>query len=131
MRLIIAGSRTFNDKKLLEKEVDSFIEEMWNGVSIANTQWDEDWVVVSGTCEGADLHGEWYADKNGLELKRFAPDWKKFGKAAGPKRNTEMAEYASQSKRGACIVFDRGGPGSANMIKQAKEYGLILKVIQV
>lgn len=130
MRLIIAGSRTFKDYTLLCDETSAFIEDIIEDQSIKDIDAFRDWEIVSGTCEGADKLGERYASEVGIGLKRFEPDWKKFGKAAGPKRNTQMAEYASQSKRGACIVFDRGGPGSANMIKQAKGYGLILKVIQ-
>jgi len=44
--------------------------------------------IVSGAYyKGADLLGEKYANEKGHHLTQFTADWKRFGKAAGPKRN--------------------------------------------
>ncbi|WP_197026348.1 hypothetical protein [Polaribacter sp. Hel_I_88] len=56
---------------------------------------------------------------------RFPAEWNKFGKAAGPVRNKEMAIYAD-----ALIAFwDGKSRGTKNMIQLAKQNGLLLKVI--
>ena len=58
-------------------------------------------------------------------MKEFKADWVKYGKAAGPIRNEEMAKYAD-----ACIVFwDGKSPGAKSMIALAKKYELKLRVI--
>jgi len=74
--------------------------------------------VVSGACSGADAAGETFAYKEGIKVELFPADWIQYGKAAGPIRNKQMAEYAD-----AVILFP-GGPGTANMRNLAKEYGL-------
>ena len=81
MKLIIAGSRgltVFSD----------FIEATADFHQLEITE------VVSGTAAGIDLSGEYFAKKFNITLKRFPADWNKYGKAAGPKRNQEMAKYA-------------------------------------
>lgn len=74
--------------------------------------------VVSGGAWGADFEGEQWAARNGIFVKKFPADWNKHGRAAGPIRNKQMAQYAD-----ALITF-KGGRGTANMKNQAREYGL-------
>ena len=50
--------------------------------------------VVSGKARGVDTMGEQWAKENNIPIKEFPADWKKWGHSAGPRRNTEMAEYA-------------------------------------
>jgi len=60
-----------------------------------------------------------------LNLIKFPAEWNKFGKAAGPKRNKEMAIAAD-----ALIAFwDGKSRGTKNMIELAKQKGLKVKVI--
>lgn len=75
--------------------------------------------VVSGGSHGADWEGEVWANAKGIPVNVFAGDWSK-GKAAGPIRNGQMAEYADM------LVAFPGDKGTANMVKQAKERGLIV-----
>lgn len=115
MKLIIAGSRKFNDYQLLEKEVDNYI-----GGNL-------DIEIISGTENGADQMGEDYAKNKNLKITQFHPNREKYGKKAGPIKNEEMAKYATD-----CIVFIvNGSTGSANMIKMAKKYKLNLKVVEL
>jgi hypothetical protein len=82
--------------------------------------------VVSGGAAGADRGGEVWASLRGIPIKKFPADWKKHGKAAGPKRNGQMAAYCRArvpDEPGTwdyCILFP-GGAGTANMKKQANE----------
>ncbi len=114
MRLIIAGSRDFDDYEMLKLRLDEILR---------NTS--EPIEVVSGTCKGADLLGERYAEERGYVIKRFPVDWDKHGKKAGYLRNLEMAEYGTH-----CVVFwDGYSAGTKMMIKLAEEKGLKTRVI--
>ena len=121
IRLIIAGSRDFNDYELLEKEVDSFIlrvqEKLGYGIPVE---------IVSGGAKGADRLGERYAKDRGLPVKIFFANWD-LGRGAGYIRNEEMAKYASD-----CVVFILdSSKGSTHMANLAKKYNLGLKVINL
>ena len=110
MKVIIAGGRDFDDYLLLLQAVvkaDFGITE-----------------VVSGGAPGADTLGELFARDLDLLLKRFPADWKRLGRAAGPIRNGEMAQYADA----LIAMWDGVSTGTANMIKQATERGLKVHV---
>ena len=76
--------------------------------------------MVSGTGRGVDALGERYAAENGLPVKRFRPDWNQFGRAAGPMRNRDMAEYAEA----LIAIWDGKSRGTGNMIQTAEKLGL-------
>lgn len=68
--------------------------------------------VVCGMARGADTWGRMWAEENGIPVKKFPAEWNKFGRAAGPIRNSQMAEYAD-----SLIVFIYSGSrGSKNML---------------
>lgn len=114
MKVIIAGSRGFNDFNLLCEKVDRILS---NETNIE---------IVSGTAKGADKLGEMYANKRGYDLKQFPADWEKYGKSAGYLRNVEMADYPD-----ALIAFwDGKSRGTKHMIDIAKEKGLKIRVIR-
>jgi hypothetical protein len=55
----------------------------------------------------------------------FPPDWKKYGKSAGYRRNKEMAEVAD-----ALVAFwDGKSKGTANMIDLMRKAGKPLKIV--
>lgn len=115
IKIIVAGSREFNNSNLLKNELHKFIKELEaNKVEI-----------VSGTAKGADKLGEQYAAHFNQDVKRFPANWDKYGRSAGYIRNSEMAKYAD-----ACIVFwDGKSKGTKHMIDLAEKEGLILKVV--
>lgn len=114
-KVIVAGGREFNDYILLEEKLDKILSKRLPDVEI-----------VSGTARGADKLGESYAHKNKLHIKQFPADWNKYGKAAGPRRNKQMAEYAD-----ACIVFwDGKSKGTKSMINLANEQGIPIRIIK-
>lgn len=76
--------------------------------------------VVCGCAKGADTHGRSWADKLKIPVKSFPANWDLYGKSAGPIRNEEMAKYAEA----LILVWNGRSPGSANMLKTAKIYGL-------
>jgi hypothetical protein len=113
MRVIIAGSRSFNDYQLLESSCDMILQ------SIDKIE------IVSGTANGADKLGESYATKHGYEIKRFPAEWDKHGKSAGYIRNEEMAKYADQ----LIAFWDGKSKGTMHMINLAKKYNLDINIV--
>jgi hypothetical protein len=113
MKIIIAGSRSFNDYDYLCKSCDEILE------SYSEIE------IVSGTAQGADQLGERYAFKKGYSIKQFPANWNLYGKSAGYKRNEEMAKYAN-----VLIAFWNGeSKGTKHMIDLAKKYELKIFVI--
>ena len=120
-RVIIAGSRNFNDYDLLCKECDGVL----HGLNPADVE------IVSGGCTGADALGERYAHERGYGLSIFEANWKKFGKSAGPRRNALMGVYAQQADDGVLMAFPVGeSKGTRNMISTAEFYGLEVYVFE-
>ena len=81
--------------------------------------------IISGGATGADALGEQFAKENNLELIVVPANWEKYGRAAGPRRNAEMAEMAD-----ALIAFwDGKSRGTKNMIETAEKKGLLVRVV--
>lgn len=112
-KVIIAGSRTFNNYSLLKEICDDFLQGF------------EDIEIVCGMAIGADLLGYNYAISKGYPIKEFIPNWKKFGKKAGMLRNREMANYGN-----ILIAFwDGFSTGTSNMIQEARKRKLVVKIV--
>lgn len=103
MKLIIAGSRDFIPSNML---IDALVFDfqLLDGIR----------EVVSGGALGVDRAGESWAStypSDELLVKRFPADWDKYGKAAGPIRNREMAAYADA----LLLIWNGESRGSKNM----------------
>ena len=117
IKVIIAGTRDFNDYAFLKKNVDYFLQ----GINPNN----EEIEIVSGNARGADKLGERYAKEYNLPVKLFPANWDKYGKRAGYLRNQEMANYAD-----VLIAFwDEKSKGTKHMIDIAKKQGLTVIVV--
>ncbi len=116
VRVIVAGSRDFHNEEYTKKVLDEVFAKFEG----------EDIIVLSGGCGGADLEGEIYADAHQLKLEKYPALWKKYGKAAGPKRNAEMVEVADYA-----VVFSAGGNGSKSLISLAEKKGIPTQVYDV
>lgn len=114
-KVIIAGPRDFNDKDYIYKELDNIFYLIQQNLNKEKIE------IVQGGANGVDALAKQYARNYDMPCKEFKADWKQHGKAAGPIRNKEMAEYSNM-----LIAFQPGLPtkGTQNMIKTAKKYGL-------
>ena len=99
MKVIIAGTRSVNDYKLVVQSIER------SGFNITE--------VVSGCATGVDTLGEQWARANNIPIKEMPADWNRFGNSAGPMRNRQMAEYADA----AIVIWDGESRGSRNMIE--------------
>ena len=103
MKIIVAGGRNY---RLSPEDIDKL-----------NTIEDFS-ELISGGATGVDADAEIWADGNSIPVTTFKPDWKQYGRAAGPVRNKEMAQYAD-----AVILFP-GGKGTDSMHKEAVKAGI-------
>ncbi len=110
-RLIIAGSRDFNNYEVLKRTLDKLLGKYHKEPGKLE--------IVSGRARGADQLGERYAKEHELALKQFPAQWNRsngsYDRAAGYKRNLKMAIYATH-----CLVFWDGiSKGTGHMISIA------------
>jgi hypothetical protein len=115
VRCIIAGCRWFEDYDRAADKLD--------GLFMHNFP-DE---VVCGMGRGADLLGKQWAEEKGVAVKKFPADWDKLGRGAGPKRNQQMADYATH----LVAFWDGKSVGTKDMIDRAKAKGLSVRVVRI
>ncbi|MGB5710021.1 MAG: DUF2493 domain-containing protein, partial [Waterburya sp.] len=117
VKIVVAGSRDFNDYDLLQQKLDAYIAPLIKqGKKIE---------IVSGMARGADKLGKKYAAVRGYQLERFPADWEKHGKSAGYRRNEEMANYVDA----AVIFWDGQSKGTKHMIDLCAKFNLSADVV--
>jgi hypothetical protein len=113
MKVIIAGSRGINDRKIVEQAI--------NDSSFIITE------VVCGMSYGVDAVGRQWAEDNEIPVARFYAHWNEHGKAAGPMRNRKMAEYADA----LIAIWDGRSRGTKVMIEEANKKKLLVHVHEI
>ena len=126
VRIIVAGSRDYEDYGQLADILDTLMTKLQNrGIDKSDIE------IISGGCRGADELGERYAKESCIKCSIFPPDWRKYGRSAGPIRNDTMAKYAVKADKGYLVAFPIGeSRGTRNMIKLAEQHGLEVTVIE-
>lgn len=102
MLVIIAGTRHKIDPKLLDEAIEE------SGFDITG--------VVSGGGEGVDALGEEWARSRKMPVEVFEAQWDNYGKAAGPKRNQQMANIGEALIALPC----QHSKGTRDMIRKAE-----------
>lgn len=128
LRIMIAGSRTYNNYDELKTIINGFITAM----SIANND-TYNIIIVSGKAKGADTLGEQYANEYRYNIEEYPAKWKDlnaqpckikynqygaYNCLAGMNRNKDMVNASD-------IVFmfhDGKSSGTAHDLKLAKQY---------
>ena len=108
-RILRAGCRDFNNYKIATR---------YSNRCLSEIKKQYDLIIVSGGAKGADMLGERFANEKKLKIERYLPDWQKYGKAAGPKRNKEMAAVSDY----IIYFWDKKSRGTASTIR----YGRLL-----
>jgi len=106
--VLVCGGRTFTDQNRLYYELDKLQKEL--GFQS----------LVHGDCPGADWLADLWANTRSIDRTKYPPNWRKYGKGAGPIRNARMLVHA----RPELVIAFPGGDGTANMVKLAKEAGV-------
>lgn len=116
MKTIVAGSRSITSYEKVKRAIEE-----------SNIEITE---VVCGMAQGADLLGKQWADENQIPVKEMPAQWMVDGKldrAAGHKRNYEMAKYAEA----LIAVWNGYSDGTASMIRFAEKRGLKVVIARV
>lgn len=105
MKLAIVGSRSFSDLSLMLRTVQS------NYPGITH--------IISGGAKGADSTARQVAEDLGIEIVEIKPDWKRFGRGAGPIRNKTIVEQADR----VLAFWDGTSKGTKQAIEYARSLG--------
>lgn len=107
MRILITGSRDWEDTTMIEKEL--VWAEFWVD---PDDKSDQPTVLVSGACPtGADIMCEDFATDRGWTVERHPADWSLHGKKAGFVRNAEMVNLGAD----ICVAFIKNRSKGAMM----------------
>jgi hypothetical protein len=108
-RIAIVGSRTYEDRNKLFKRCDEFVEEYGF----------EHVTVLYGMAKGADSLGRDWAKLRGHTIENFPALWHRYGRAAGPIRNEQMAKHTDY-----VLAFWNGrSSGTKDMINTSRALG--------
>ena len=101
---MITGSRGITNKEFVHKCLDSVFEKR---------EFD---LLLHGGAKGVDsIAGEWASEK-GISVLYFKPDWKRYGRSAGIRRNTIMANECDFG----IAIWDGKSKGTKDAIKKLK-----------
>jgi len=107
MRILVTGSRTLEDKAQVYRTLSRLHHVK---------AFDE---LIHGGAAGADSFAHEWAEVNRVPIRVFRADWKRYGRAGGPKRNEEMAAAGPD----LCVAFS-GDNGTADMVKRAIKHDI-------
>lgn len=112
MIVAIVGSRTINDYELFKAATKQ------SGFEITE--------IVSGGANGVDKLAERYARENNIPIKILRPDWDKFGKSAGIRRNVDI----NKAVEAVIALWDGKSRGTAHSIQLATRRKMPLFVMK-
>jgi hypothetical protein len=121
LRLLVCGSRHWSDARLLAQVIDQVVTEHGRGRAGV--------VLIEGGARGADrLAGE-LARSRGWQLQDYPADWRRHGRAAGPRRNARMLRQGRPERVLAFTDDLPASPGTADLVRRARAAGLPVLVI--
>lgn len=108
MRVLVCGGRDYKNVSKVRHALEAVHAK--RGITL----------LIEGGATGADQLAREWAKTAGVQVQTCKAEWDKYGKAAGPIRNTEMLLHW---KPEGVIAFP-GGTGTADMVAKAKNAGL-------
>lgn len=113
MKVLVCGSRHFNDQKLLGAILDK--------INITE--------IIEGEARGADTCARIYGEGKGIAVKAFSADWTLHGKRAGPIRNHLMLK---EGKPDMVIAFlAPNSRGTKHMIEISQKAGIPVEIVNI
>ena len=104
-RVLVCGSRDFNDRGLVDAKLDE-VRERLGGVPMR---------VISGAARGADRLGAEWAARNGVPCDEYPADWDRYGRSAGYRRNEQML---TEGQPHLVVAFPQGESRGTRMMMQ-------------
>jgi hypothetical protein len=107
LKLLICGDRNWSDGDAISEVIWKFKPDL----------------VIEGEARGADTLARLSAEAMGIEVKPFPADWQKYGRAAGPIRNSQMLKEGNPDVVvGFHLDIDKS-KGTRDMLIRAKKAG--------
>lgn len=122
MRVLVCGSRTFQDYEKLKQ---TLLDYHFGFGQLEKGQIE---VIISGEAKGADSLAKRFANTFRFKYEGYPALWGQYGKSAGFKRNKQMLEEGKPD-----IVFafwDGVSRGTQNMIQLARSAGVEVRIIE-
>lgn len=113
MRVLVCGSRHFEDERLLGHILDA----------IKPSE------IIHGMARGADKLGGEYAKRNGIPVHTFPALWGTYGRKAGPIRNYQMLKEGQPEL--VVAFLSANSRGTKHMISIAEKAGIPVEIVNV
>lgn len=110
MNILVCGSRNIKDKDVIYECIENAIQEIDC----------DDMKLISGDANGVDKISQDWAKDNNVKIDIYQPNWNKYGKAAGPIRNSQMIKNADF----VVAIWDEESSGTKDTIIKAKEHNI-------
>lgn len=107
MKLLICGDRNWSDGNAIRDVIKQFNPS----------------TVIEGEAKGADTLARLSAETMGIDVMRFPADWQKYGRAAGPIRNSQMLKEGNPDVVVGFHYKIDDSKGTKNMLTIAKRAG--------
>lgn len=108
-RLLVCGDRNWRDYDMMEE------------VLVQLHRNDTIECIIHGDCMGADVNADRVGRRHQIPIMSFPANWKKYGAASGPIRNTRMLEIGMPNRVIAFHDSIETSKGTADMLRQAKK----------
>lgn len=108
MKVLICGSRNLVPSYSL---LDKLIKELEETMELKVTE------IIEGGASGVDIRAGEYARLRGYKLTEMKADWNKYGRAAGPIRNSEMVKLCDS----AIAIWDGESRGTLDSITKLEK----------
>lgn len=124
MKILVAGTRTFNDYDLLKEKLSPILSDTTLLITGAGEVEDSEFTIhtlpdyIWKDIKGADYLALRWAKEYTINIRLFPADWLAYGRAAGPIRNEPMAQFCDF----AIVFWDGKSRGSKNLIKHLNHY---------
>lgn len=123
MRVLVCGSRHFDDDDGFFSDVLNTINESWDLAGNKIT------TIIHGGARGPDTLADTWARSYGIIVEEYTADWEVHGRSAGPIRNQLMLD---KGKPDLVVAFwDGKSPGTKHMISIAEKAGVKVEVIKI
>ena len=114
MRVLICGSRHWNDEETIEEYIRTLPSHS---------------IIIHGNCRGADRIAARLGKIQGHKVIPMSAEWNKYGDSAGPIRNKRMLEDGEPD---VVVAFHDNismSKGTKNMIEETRKRGIPHKII--
>lgn len=120
-------ARVSRQRDLIKRTLYDLCDEYgcWQAPDQYGNQLPGDITIIHGAAKGADRIADEWAVVNWVQIEEYPAQWDMYGKRAGFLRNLQMIV---EGKPDVVVAFP-GGPGTANMVKQAHAYRI--RVIEI